>query len=60
MCPEKVVNGLDQFLNAIETMFRPGGHCGKLIVDVSGKIISTKKGGGEENKQQQGGLSSLL
>ena len=59
ICPEKVVDGLDQFPSAIETMFRPGGHCGRLIVDVSGKIVSSKKGG-EENKQQQGGLSSLL
>ena len=37
------MDGLSQFPNAIETMFRPGGHCGRLIVDVSGKIVASNK-----------------
>ena len=41
ICPEQVMDGLTQFPNAIETMFRPGGHCGRLIVDVSGKIVAS-------------------
>ena len=51
MCPEQIVDGLDQFPRAIETMFRPGGHCGRLIVDVSGKIVSSKE------KKKEGLLS---